>query len=280
MPSRKELSKKSQDVVAGYAAFLGDLKQRIKEAQVRAALSVNRDLVLLYWQIGCGIIERQRAEGWGSKVIDQLSRDLRREFPTMKGFSPRNLKYMRAFAESYGNEDFVQQVAAQIPWFHNCVLLDKVPDVTEREWYARQTIEHGWSRSVLVLQIENGLYRRHGKALTNFGRTLPAPQSDLAQQVLKDPYNFDFLQLGLDASERDVEQKLVLWVRKFLLEPGVGFAFVGQQYHLEVGDQDFYVDLLFYHLKLRCFVVIELKAVEFQPEFAGYEKPDVMKSAA
>jgi predicted nuclease of restriction endonuclease-like (RecB) superfamily len=269
MPSRKELSNKIPEIAGAYAVFLSDLKQRIRQAQVRAALSVNRELVLLYWQIGSGILERQEREGWGSKVIDQLSQDLRREFPSMKGFSSRNLKYMRAFAESYPDAQFVQQVAAQIPWFHNCVLLDKVTEFTEREWYVRQTIEHGWSRSILTMQIESGLYRRQGTALTNFNRTLPSPQSDLAQQVLKDPYNFDFLELGQEASERDVEQKLVLSVRKFLLELGVGFAFVGQQYHIEVGDQDFYIDLLFYHLKLRCFVVIELKAVEFQPEFAG-----------
>ena len=269
MPSREELSKTAPEIVAGYATFLGDLKDRIRKAQVRAALSVNRELILLYWQIGLGILERQRTERWGSKVIDQLSRDLRREFPAIKGFSLRNLKYMRAFAESFGNEEFVQQVAAQIPWFHNCLLLDKISNQQEREWYIGKTIEHGWSRAVLALQIESGLYRRQGKALTNFANTLPVPQSDLAQQVLKDPYNFDFLGLGEEASERDLEQTLVLHVRKFLLELGVGFAFVGQQYHLEVGDQDFYIDLLFYHLKLRCYVVIELKAVEFQPEFVG-----------
>ncbi len=269
MPGRMNTSKTRQNIAAGYATFLARLKKQIVQAQGRAALSVNRELVLLYWQIGREILERQKAEGWGSKVIDQLSQDLRREFPSMKGFSPRNLKYMRAFADSWGDEEFVQQVAAQIPWFHNCTLLDKVSEIAERHWYAQQTIEHGWSRSVLVSQIESGLYTRQGRALTNFGRTLPAPQSDLAQLVLKDPYNFDFLQLGQEASERDVEHKLVLSVRKFLLELGVGFAFVGQQYHLELGEQDFYIDLLFYHLRLRCFVVIELKAVEFQPEFAG-----------
>ncbi len=269
MASGKRVSKKLPEIATGYATLLNELKQRIQQARVRAALSVNRELILLYWQIGHGILERQRAEGWGTKVIDKLGQDLRKEFPDMKGFSPRNLKYMRAFAESFVSEEFVQQVAAQIPWFHNCLLLDKVADHQEREWYARQTIEHGWSRSILALQIETGLYRRQGKALTNFGRTLPSPQSDLAQQVLKDPYNFDFLGLGQEASERDVEQTLVLFVRKFLMELGVGFAFVGQQYHIEVGDQDFYIDMLFYHLKLRCFVVIELKAVEFKPEFAG-----------
>ncbi len=270
MPRRKESSPNSELPIAGeYASFLADLKDRVKHARLRAALSVNRELILLYWQIGRDVADRQKNEGWGTKVINRLAMDLKSEFPDMKGFSPRNLTYMQTFAESYVSEEFVQQVAAQIPWFHNCLLLDKITNQHEREWYIRKTIEHGWSRTVLALQIESGLYRRQGKAQTNFLRTLPVPQSDLAQQILKDPYNFDFLGLREEASERDLEQTLVLHVRKFLLELGVGFAFVGQQYHLEVGDQDFYIDLLFYHLKLRCYVIIELKAVEFQPEFAG-----------
>jgi predicted nuclease of restriction endonuclease-like (RecB) superfamily len=202
-------------------------------------------------------------------VIDWLAKDLRREFPDMKGFSPRNLKYMRAFGESYSDEQFVQQVAAQIPWFHNCVLLDKVKDPTEREWYIRQTFENGWSRNVLVHQIQTGLFERQGKAVTNFARTLPPSQSDLAQQLLKDPYNFDFLSLGQEFHERDVERSLLINIRDFLLELGVGFAFVGSQYHLEVGGQDYYLDLLFYHLKLRCYVVIDLKIGEFKPEDSG-----------
>jgi predicted nuclease of restriction endonuclease-like (RecB) superfamily len=221
------------------------------------------------WSIGCDILARQAEQGWGAKVIERLARDLRAAFPDMKGFSPRNLKYMRALAEAYPEEQFVQQLAAQMPWFHNCVLLDKVKDAAERQWYIRKTIEHGWSRNVLVHQIESGLYHRQGKAQTNFERTLPAPQSELAQQLLKDPYNFDFLTLGEDARERDLERGLLDHIRSFLLELGVGFAFVGSQHHLEVGGQDFYIDLLFYHLKLRCFIVIDLKMTEFQPEFAG-----------
>jgi predicted nuclease of restriction endonuclease-like (RecB) superfamily len=177
----------------GYAALLRDLKERIQQAQVRAALAVNRELVLLYWQIGREILTRQEQAGWGARVIDRLAADLRREFPELKGFSPRNLKYMRAVAAAYPEQSFVQQVAAQLPWFHHCVLLDKVRDPTERAWYIQATIAHGWSRSVLVHQIESGLYHRQGRALTNFERTLPAPQSELAQQVLKDPYSFDFL---------------------------------------------------------------------------------------
>ena len=176
---------------------------------------------------------------------------------------------MRAFAEAYPDEQIVQQLAGQIPWFHNCTLLDKVKNPTERVWYIQQTIEYGWSRNVLVHQIESGLYRRQGKATTNFDRTLPKPQSELAQQLLKDPYNFDFLSLGKDALERDLEQALIDHIRDFLLELGVGFAFVGSQYHFEVGGQDFYIDLLFYHLRLRCYVVVDLKMSDFQPEFSG-----------
>jgi predicted nuclease of restriction endonuclease-like (RecB) superfamily len=176
---------------------------------------------------------------------------------------------MRAFAAAYPEELFVQQLAAQIPWFHNCALMDRVKDRDEREWYLRQTLEHGWSRNVLMHQIDSGLYHRQGRAITNFDRTLPSPQSDLAQQMLKDPYNFDFLTLGQAAKERDLEQGLLDHLRRFLLELGVGFAFVGSQYHLEIGGEDFYLDLLFYHLRLRCFVVIDLKMGKFQPEFAG-----------
>jgi predicted nuclease of restriction endonuclease-like (RecB) superfamily len=196
-------------------------------------------------------------------VIDRLSADLRREFPNMTGLSARNLKYMRRFAEAWTDLQFVQQVAAQIPWFHNCVLMDKVADRTERLWYLQQTIEYGWSQSVLVHQIESGLYRRQGKALTNFAQTLPAPQSDLAQELLKDPYNFDFLTLGQEARERNLHRGLLDHVQNFLLELGAGFALVGSQYPLKVGNSEFYPDLLFYHLKLHCFVVIELKVAEY-----------------
>ncbi len=201
-------------------------------------------------------------------MIDRLAADLRKAFPEIKGFSFRNLKYMRAFAEAYPDQEFVQQPAAQIPWFHNCVLLDKVKDNAERKWYIHQTIQQGWSRNVLVHQIESGLYHRQGKSVTNFERTLPKPQSELAQQIIKDPYNFDFLSLREAAQERDLEKALINHIRDFL-ELGVGFAFVGSQYHLEIGGQDFYIDLLFYHLRLRCFVVIDLKIEEFKPEFSG-----------
>jgi predicted nuclease of restriction endonuclease-like (RecB) superfamily len=260
---------KSQLLPDSYPAFLSELKQRIRESQLRASLSVNRELVLLYWRIGRDILLRQEREHWGAKVIDRLASDLKRAFPEMKGFSPRNLKYMRAFAEAWPEEEFVQQVAAQIPWFHNCVLLEKLQQKDERIWYAGATIQHGWSRNVLVHQIETQLHKRSGAAITNFERTLPAPQSDLAQQITKDPYTFDFLTLDEDVHERELERGLLAHLKNFLLELGVGFAFVASQYRLEVGGSDFFIDLLFYHLKLRCFVVIDLKAQAFEPKFVG-----------
>ena len=252
-----------------YGDFLQSLKTQIQQAQIKAALAVNRELILLYWHIGREILERQKAQGWGAKVIEQLSKDLRSEFPQMKSLSARNLKYMRALAENYSDEEFVQQLVAQIPWGHNVRILDKVKDAKQREFYIHKTIENGWSRDVLVLQIESKFYERQGKAATDFEMTLPTAQSDLATQLLKDPYNFDFLTLHDEAVERDLENALLQNLRKFLIELGVGFAFVGSQYHLEVGEQDFYIDLLFYHLKLRAFVVIDLKMRDFKPEDAG-----------
>lgn len=253
----------------GYEAFLKELKQRIRAAQVRAALAVNSELVRLYWQIGRDILAQQQQHGWGAKVIERLSVDLYTSFPDMKGFSPRNLKYMRAFAEAWPDEAIVQAPLAQLTWYHNIALLEKVGTSEERLWYAQQSIENGWSRNVLVHHIESKLYARQGKAVTNFAQTLPAPQSDLAQQLLKDPYNFDFLTLGSEVEERDLEKGLLEHIRKFLLELGAGFAFLGSQYHLEFDDEDYYLDLLFYHVKLRCYVIIELKTGKFQPEYAG-----------
>lgn len=254
---------------AGYGALVADLKKRIANARLRAALSVNRELVVLYWGIGRDILARQNSEGWGTKVIDRLAADLGRAFPEMTGLSARNLKYMRAFAEAWPDIELVQQVVALLPWGHNVRLLDAVKASPERTWYARQAIEHGWSRNVLVHQIESGLFARQGAALTNFSRTLPAEQSELAQQILKDPYNFDFLSIGPEMLERDLERGLIEHLRALILELGKGFSFVGSQYHLEVAGQDYYLDLLFYHLRLRCFVVIELKIEDFKPEFAG-----------
>ena len=256
-------------VLTGYAELLNTLKERIRKAQIRAALSVNRELIFLYLQIGREILKRQTAERWGTKVIDRLSIDLRKAFPDMQGFSSRNLKYMRAFAEAYPDKQFVQQFVAQIPWGHNVRILDYVKDSSEREWYIRQTIENGWSRNILVLQIESNLYHRQGKAISNFRKTLPSPQSDLAHQTLKDPYIFDFLTLDKEAHERAIEKELINHITKFLLELGAGFAFVGKQFHLEVSEQDFYIDLLFYHTRLHCYVVVELKTGDFKPEYAG-----------
>lgn len=253
----------------GYADWLADLKSRIHSAQQHATLAVNRELVLLYWQIGRDILTRQSVQGWGAKVIERLAHDLRVAFPDMKGFSPRNLKYMRAFAQAWPEAEFVQQAAAQLPWFHLCTLLDKLKTREERDWYLAQTVKHNWSRNILGMQIETRLLERSGKAVTNFEFSLPKPQSDLARQSLKDPYRFDFLGLTDKAQEREIENALVKHVTEFLLELGAGFAFVGRQVLLDVGGDEFFIDLLFYHLKLRCYVVIELKAGKFKPEHLG-----------
>lgn len=253
----------------GYSVWLTELKSRIHDAQQRATLAVNRELVLLYWEIGHDILSRQAQQGWGTKVIDRLAQDLLATFPDMKGFSPRNLKYMRAFAEAWPDREFVQQAAAQLPWGHNLVLLDKLSSREPRCWYASQAIEHNWSRSILVMQIETRLLERSGKAISNFDSNLPKPHSDLARESLKDPYRFDFLGLTVDAQEREIENALIKHVTDFLLELGAGFAFVGQQVLLDVGGDEFFIDLLFYHLKLRCYVVIELKAGKFKPEHLG-----------
>ena len=252
-----------------YNQFLTDLKDRIASSRYKAALSVNRELILVYHHIGSQILEAQAKEGWGTKVIDQLSKDLRSEFPEMKGFSTRNLKYMRKFAEEYPDSQFVQEVLAQLTWYHNVTLLDKISDKKIRLFYVKHAIEYGWSRNIMVMQIELSLHKRQGQAITNFKDKLPSPQSDLAHYTLKDPYIFDFLSVGKEAHEREIEKALVHHMEKFILELGAGFAFVGRQYHLEVGGQDFYIDLLFYHLKLRCFVVIELIDKDFKPEYAG-----------
>ena len=253
----------------GYAEWLAELKARIHTAQQRATLAVNRELVFLYWNIGRDVLARQAEQGWGAKVIDRLAKDLRAAFPEMKGFSPRNLKYMRAFAHAWPEGEFVQAVLAQLPWYHQLALLDKLPSPEARQWYAAKAIEHNWSRNVLVMQIETQLLERTGQAVTNFPATLPVPQSDLARESIKDPYRFDFLGLTDEAQERDIEHALVRHVTEFLLELGAGFAFVGRQVLLDVGGDEFFIDLLFYHLKLRCYVVIELKGGKFKPEHLG-----------
>lgn len=252
-----------------YKPFVEALKHRIRSAQTKAAIAVNRELILLYHEIGRQILEQQQQVGWGSHVIEQLAHDLHAAFPELKGFSARNLKYMRAFAKAYPDIEFVQTVSAQLSWSHHTQLLDRLKDVDERLFYMYQTIEHGWSMRMMMHHIATQLYQRQGKALTNFKRTLPDTYAQNAQHIFKDPYVFDFINLGYEAVEADVEHSLVSAVEKFLVELGRGFAFVGRQYHLEVGGKDFYLDLLFYHLKLRCYVVVELKAREFDAADVG-----------
>ncbi len=286
--------KRSAALPAGYAPFLADLKARVRAAQLRAAVSVNRDLIVLYWDIGKAIVERQNNHKWGDQVIDRLSSDLARKFPQMAGFSRPNLYRMRAFYFAYSQASSivaqpVRQLPAavlqpliaelnaerpaatltSIPWGQNVILLEKLKDPLLRLWYAHKAVEHGWSRAVLTHHIESRLHQREGRAVTNFKRTLPAPQSDLAEQTLKDPYNFDFLLLRSDARERDLEQGLLDHIQRFLLELGVGFAFVGRQFQMEISGKDYSLDLLFYHLRLRCYIVIDLKMRAFEPEFAG-----------
>ena len=257
-------------VPSGYVEWLSEVKARIHAAQQRAALAVHRELLTLYWQLGRDILERQERGGWGAGIVDKVSADLRAAFPAMKGFSRANLMYMRAFAEAWPEADFVQQPVGQLPWGHNLVLLTRIKDRRAHLAYAARALEHGWSRAVLVHHLEARAVERQGKALTNFAERLPKPQSDLARESLKDPYRFDFLGIGDEASELELEGALVKHITRFLLELGAGFAFVGRQVHIEVGGEDFFLDLLFYHLKLRAYVVIELKATDFKPEHLGF----------
>ncbi len=253
-----------------YKSILIDLKVKIRLSQQRAILSVNHELVLLYWEIGSIILKKQFEKGWGVKIIDTLSYDLKEAFPEGKGFSIRNLKYMRQFAQTYPDKRFVQETLAQLNWYVNITVMQKVKEEKIRDWYIAKILEHGWSQSVLVHQIESDLYGRSTIDKTNnFTRTLTTSQSELVNETLKDPYIFDFLTLSENAKEKDIEKQLVQHITKFLLELGEGFAFIGNQYRLEVADKDYYIDLLFYHLKLRCYFVIELKSVAFKPEFAG-----------
>src|SRR5579863_2331425 len=248
--------KKTKTLPHEYAQVLFDIRQRIQEAQIHATLSANKELIKLYWFIGQIITKKQKTSGWGAGVLDTLAQDLQNLFPGMKGFSRSNIAYMRSFYELC---QIVQKPSGQfdslpffmIPWWHTIILMTKVKDNTQRLWYAQKAIEHGWSGSILTLQIESDLYARQGKAITNFHKTLPSPESDMAHQSLKDPYIFDFLTLKENFLERDLERGLLEHVQKFLLELGEGFAFIAQQYHLNIGNSDYYIDLLFYHLKLR-----------------------------
>jgi predicted nuclease of restriction endonuclease-like (RecB) superfamily len=263
------MAQKNSLLSENYDEFLRSLKDRIRQAQIRAALSVNSELVLLYWTIGREILTRQQEAGWGGKVIDRLAKDLKQAFPEMQGFSSRSLKYMRSFAEAYPDLSIVQEVLAQITWYHNLALLEKTKSSEERLWYAKQTVINGWSRNILVLQIESGLFQRMGGAVTNFDRVLPKSQSDLARQLMKDPYCFEFLDLNHEAEERALERGLIEHIRDFLLELGMGFAFLGSQYPIVVSNKDYRLDLLFYHTHLHCYVVIDLKMGEFEPEYSG-----------
>jgi len=303
-PTGTKSGKPTSAAMAGYPAMLAEIKTRIRTAQVKAVMSANREMILLYWDIGRMIAERQKSEGWGAAVIPRLAGDIRNELPEVKGFSERNIKRMLAFAREYpslgvivpqavaqlqspaGQDDrevpqavaqlpkataevILPKLATRIPWGHNVVLIEKVKDLSARAWYMQQTIEQGWSRNVLTDMIQSRAHERQGAAVTNFAERLPPEQSDLAQQTLKDPYIFDFLTLEEPFHERELETSLVRHLEKFLVELGQGFAFVGRQFHLDVGEDDFYVDLLFYHLRLRCFVVIDLKRGAFKPEYAG-----------
>lgn len=261
-PMRSELPK-------DYAAALAEIKDRVRQERLRVVLAANSAMVLLYWDIGRVILDRQAREGWGARVIDRLAEDLQTTFPEMRGLSPRNLKYMRAFAGAWPDARIVQRTVAQLPWRQNITLLERLDDPKTRLWYADQAARHGWSQPILALQIDGRAHERQGKAVNNFKDTLPPADSDLASQVFKDPYLFDFLGTADPRREREVEQALVDHVQHFLLELGSGFAFVGRQVRLEVGDETFMLDLLFYHLKLRRYVVIELKATPFRPGDVG-----------
>jgi len=252
-----------------YSELIKSLKLEIQQARVKAHLAVNKELVLLYWRIGQNILERQKTEGWGAKVIENISKDLRSEFPEMKGLSSQNIAYMRQFASEYENSQIIQQLVGEIPWGHNILIFSRIKSSDQRIWYIYKTIENGWSRNVLALQIDTNLYEREGKSITNFKNTLPTLQSDLAQSIIKDPYNLEFLNIQDKVAERELETRLVNNIRDFLLELGQGFAFIGNQYHIELEGEDYYLDLVFYHVKLKCYVVIELKTGKFKPEHAG-----------
>ena len=278
MDNRKHMGKNKEGVIFpvapnlsemsdNYLQFIEEIKNEIRRQRVSVVLNANSSMICLYWNIGKAILEKQENEGWGAKIIDRMAKDLKDAFPDMSGFSPRNIKYMRKFAECWPDFEIVQRVVAQLPWRTNIKLLDKLNNVESRIWYAYKTLENGWSSTILELQIQSCLMERSGKSVNNFEVALPPMDSDMANQIFKDPYLFDFLGTDVPRREVEIERKLTEHIQKFLLELGQGFAFVGRQVHLEVGGRDFYIDLLFYHLKLRCYVVIELKACDFEPGF-------------
>ena len=263
-----------------YRAWLGDLKTRYRQGQLKAAVAVNSAMLQFYWELGADMVVKQKQFAWGSGFVSQLSADLVREFPGARGFSKRNLELVRQWHLFWLDAPVGKQPSALIakqpvaqtlciPWGHNLAILAKCKQHDEALYYAQATQTHGWSRSVLVHQIESGLWQREGKAITNFEQTLPAAQSDLAVQMLKDPYRFDFLSLTKEHTERELETDLIAHITQFLLELGAGFAYIGRQVPLQVGERAFFLDLLFYHTRLHCHVVVELKTVDFEPEFAG-----------
>jgi predicted nuclease of restriction endonuclease-like (RecB) superfamily len=296
-------NEKSIESFKNYASFLKEVKGRIQKAQVKANFAANRELLILYWNVGRMVCAAQDSAGWGKRVIPRLSQDIKNELPGINGFSVTNIKRMTLFYREYINFNLIgpqavgqlkksgleeskkspqavgqiqeaanadlQHLVTGLPWGHNVLLMEKIKDRQERAWYMSQCLKHGWSRNILDIHIKNHAYERRGKATTNFNRTLPPIHSDMAQQTLKDPYIFDFLTIDNKFRERELETELLKHIQEFLVELGVGFAFVGRQYHIEVGNTDFYIDLLFYHLKLRCYVVIELKKGPFKPEHAG-----------
>lgn len=263
-----------------YTSILNDVKNRIRKAQIKASLSANTEMISMYFDIGKIIYDLQNKGKWGDGIIPKLSRDIISDLPDIKGFSERNINFMLQFFKEYNSEseimkqpvsklDEIKNLALQIPWGHNVVLIQKIKDLNIRNWYMQETIKNGWGRDILSLMIKSNLFERQGKSVSNFEKTLHPDQSDLVKQTLKDPYIFDFLTLRTNFDERELELELIKHIEKFLIELGKGFSFVGRQYHLEIADKDFYLDLLFYHLKLRCFVVIELKKGDFKPEYAG-----------
>ncbi len=264
------ISDSLKNMPQSYQSFIVELKKQIKSERLKTVLSANQSMIILYWKIGKSILEQQKKQGWGAKIIDRMSFDIKEEFPSLSGFSPRNLKYMRKFADAWPNFEIVQRTVALIPWRSNITLLDKLKDSDLRLWYAKKTIENGFGKDMLVFQIESELHLREGKTINNFEQALIPPlESDMASQVFKDPYIFNFVGNDKHIRERELENSLIEHIQKFLLELGQGFAFVGRQVHLELGSKDFYLDLLFYHLNLRCYVVIELKTGEFKPGFVS-----------